>query len=106
MLLLALVSQVHRQPDYPDCLCRYAATAIVYNSFEPLLQRSKYIFNCLLSLLHTLLIDLYFHLAAGELFVYFVLNGGRDFLLDVFGFSFGNRVGILTKLLNVLSVVP
>jgi len=77
----------------------------VYNSFEPLLQRSKYIFDCLLSLLHALLVDLDFHLSAGQLLVYFVLDGGGDFLLDIFGCSFGNRVGILTELLNVLPVV-
>ena len=55
--------------------------------------------------LDALLVDLDFHLAAGQLLVNFILDGGGDFLLDIFGCPFGNRVGILTKLLNVLSVV-
>ena len=52
-----------------------------------------------------MLVDLDFHFAAGQLLVNFILDGGGDFLLDVFGCSFGNRVGILTELLNVLSMI-
>jgi len=58
-----------------------------------------------LSLLQTLLFNHNLNLIAGKLFLDFILDGVRNFLLDVFGCSFGNRVGILTELLNVLSVV-
>jgi len=58
-----------------------------------------------LSLFETLFVNLDFHLIAGQLLLDFILDGSRDFFFDVFGCSFGNRVGILTELLNVLSVV-
>ena len=74
-------------------------------SFEPLLQRSKYIFDCLLSLLHALLVDLDFHLAAVQLLVDFILHSSRDFLLDIVGCAFGNSISVFAKLLNVHAVV-
>ena len=74
-------------------------------SFEPLLQRSKYIFNGLLRLLHTLLVDLDFHLAAGQLLVNFIFYSSRNLFLDTVSCAFGNSISVFTKLLNVHAVV-
>ena len=74
-------------------------------SFEPLLQRSKYIFNGLLRFFHALLVNLNFHLAAGQLLVDFILDGGGDFFLDVFGCALGNSISVFAKLLDVHAVV-
>ena len=74
-------------------------------SFEPLLQRRKNVFNGLLRFFHALLVDLDFHLAAGQLLVDFILHGSRNFFLDIFGCAFGNRIRVFAKLLDVHAVV-
>ena len=58
-----------------------------------------------MSLLHALLVDLDFHLAAGQLLVDFILYSSRNFFLDIVGCTFGNSISIFAKLLNVHAVV-
>ena len=56
-------------------------------------------------LLHALLVDLNFHLAADQLLVDFILHGGWDFFLDIVGCAFGNSISVFAKLLNVHAVI-
>ena len=74
-------------------------------SFEPLLQRSKNVFNGLLRFFHTLIVDLNFHLAAGQLLVDFILHGSRNLFLDIVGCALGNSISVFAKLLDVHAVV-
>ena len=58
-----------------------------------------------MSLLHALLVDLDFHLAAGQLLVDFILHGSRNLFLDIVGCAFGNSISVFAKLLDVHAVV-
>ena len=56
-------------------------------------------------LLHTLLVDLNFHLAAGQLLVDFILHGSRNLFLDIVGCALSNSISVFAKLLDVHAVV-